>query len=132
MSDVRECMSHFDNIISPARLALLPIYKARAYSSLHTTGIIIQSEERLLEPTTTSGDYSLLGTDSLEYYHLDSDPKSPDMPYENPKKSGKQLRYGGRDYSPKDGLEAFSEMSKAEEGPDGTGSGGRQPEPGEP
>jgi len=63
-----------------------------------------------------------------EYFHLDKDPSSPTPPYQNPRGSGEQLRYGGRDYHPKDLLEAYSEMSKADEGPDGKSAWGRKPE----
>lgn len=46
-------------------------------------------------PRATSGDYCILGTDSDAYHCLDTNPQSPTEPYENPKMSGKQLRYGG-------------------------------------
>ncbi|KAF9472612.1 hypothetical protein BDN70DRAFT_998089 [Pholiota conissans] len=111
---------------------------------------------------TVTGDYTVLGTDSDAYFHLDTDPASVDMevgtlPYEHPrnhhvssivvsgsggpsaeadrdhpKTVGGHLRYGGRGYTAKDELEAFSEMSKEDEGPDGKECKGRKPEEARP
>ncbi|KAF9032406.1 hypothetical protein BJ165DRAFT_1535095 [Panaeolus papilionaceus] len=67
-----------------------------------------------------TGDYSRLGTQSSEYFLVDTDPASETPPYDWPRNSGRQLRYGGRDFSSKDNLEAFGPMSSASEGPEGS------------
>ncbi|PPR04304.1 hypothetical protein CVT24_013377 [Panaeolus cyanescens] len=70
--------------------------------------------------TGLTGDYSRLGTESAEYFLVDTDPTSDTPPYDWPRSSGRQLRYGGRDFSSTDNLEAFGSMSTASEGPDGS------------
>lgn len=113
---------------------LQPTISSRA--NLHSTPTPYREDsklEKLAPPKATkmanvTGDYSILGTDSDEYFHVDTDPSSKTIPYEDPRTSGSQLRYGGRGYTAKDDMETFSEMSKSNEGPDGTESGGRKPE----
>ncbi|KAF8175784.1 hypothetical protein BJ912DRAFT_988165 [Pholiota molesta] len=113
-----------------------PLQPTASRANLHSTPTPsrVYSRLRRLAPPKAikmahvTGDYSILGTESSEYFHVDTDPSSKTIPYEDPKTSGSQLRYGGRGYTPKDNMEAFSEMSKSTEGPSGTESGGRQPE----
>ena len=66
-----------------------------------------------------TGDFSRMGVQTSEYYLVDTDAKSDTIPFEFPRGSGKQLRYGGRSYFPKDGSEGLSPCATADEGPDG-------------
>jgi len=68
-----------------------------------------------------TGDFSRMGVQTSEYYLVDTDVKSDTIPFEFPRGSGKQLRYGGRSHYPKDGLEGLSPCATVEEGPDGPG-----------
>ncbi|KAH9475083.1 hypothetical protein JR316_0012189 [Psilocybe cubensis] len=74
----------------------------RSSHNLHTTGMLKEDQREIAKPHSehfrplaTSGDYSAFGTDSEAYHCLDTDPQSETSPYEFPKKSGRQLRYGG-------------------------------------
>ncbi|PPQ69134.1 hypothetical protein CVT26_003582 [Gymnopilus dilepis] len=66
-------------------------------------------------PKATSGDHCTLGTDNDEYRCVDTNPSSVTQPYEHPRDSGRQLRYGCvRDYHPDDSLEALLGIIKKE------------------
>ncbi|PPQ90377.1 hypothetical protein CVT25_007779 [Psilocybe cyanescens] len=71
--------------------------------NLHTIGMLKEDQKEIMHkprsephrPLATSGDYSGFGTNSEEYHCLDTDPTSETSPYEFPRNSGRQLRYGG-------------------------------------
>ncbi|KJA22444.1 hypothetical protein HYPSUDRAFT_41078 [Hypholoma sublateritium FD-334 SS-4] len=47
--------------------------------------------------TKASGDVNDTGTESSEYDLVDTDPTSTTSPYDHPRTSGTQLRYGGKE-----------------------------------
>ncbi|KAF8203365.1 hypothetical protein BJ912DRAFT_943788 [Pholiota molesta] len=112
-------LSQASNVLDHHPPPLQPAPASRANLHSTPTPSRVYSRLRRLAPPKAikmahvTGDYSILGTESSEYFHVDTDPSSKTIP----------------GYTPKDNMEAFSEMSKSTEGPDGTESGGRQPEP---
>lgn len=98
------------NFITPYHIQSLSTIKKipalhlpqRNLHNLHITGMLKEDQREIAKPQSvsfrplaSSGDYSAFGTDSEAYHCLDTDPKSETSPYEFPKKSGRQLRYGG-------------------------------------
>ncbi|KAG2018539.1 protein kinase subdomain-containing protein PKL [Coprinopsis cinerea AmutBmut pab1-1] len=77
-----------------------------------------------------SGDASRYGYHTPEYEHVDEDPRN--WPYSLPGERPNP-RYGNKGNPPiKDGMEALSPWSTADQGPDGTEKWGRWPEPAKP